>query len=324
MGSGTQIVLAAAAAGALTFFLAVPTAQGHADPDVEIADLTRRIEASPSDASLYLKRGELYRFRRDWQAAFADYHAASRLAPQLAAVDLARALAFHGAGLPVRALEAVDRFLAKHPEHVPARIARARILVRLGRRVEAAADYTRAIAAASIPGGPGAGAPAEWPEPEYYLERAQVLAAEGGQHIAEAIRGLDEGIAKLGPAITLELAAVDLELERGQTQRAIARLESIEARSRRKESYRARRGEILERAGRLTEARRAYAEALSALDTLPDWKRKARTMEKLRASVESALDRLSRASERDGAARGSQEESIPRGGSGSDGNQKHP
>src|SRR2546429_3108060 len=42
--------------------------------------------------------------------------------------------------------------------------------------------------------------------------RDRALAAEGGDHLDEALRGLDEGIKRLGPIVTLEFYAIDLEL----------------------------------------------------------------------------------------------------------------
>src|SRR2546429_3401664 len=48
--------------------------------------------------------------------------------------------------------------------------------------------------------------------------RDRALAAEGGDHLDEALRGLDEGIKRLGPIVTLELYAIDLELDRKSTR----------------------------------------------------------------------------------------------------------
>jgi len=66
------------------------------------------------------------------------------------------------------------------------------------------------------------------PEPELYLERANV------QHIDEALRGLDEGINKLGPVVTLQLALpVTVGLELVHEHRALFRefrLEGVRAR----------------------------------------------------------------------------------------------
>src|SRR6185503_15871944 len=102
-----------------------------------------------------------------------------------------------------RALTYLDRFLERDPANEEARAERGRALVMLGAPLEASLDFTCAVQAAARRGDP---------PPEYYLDRAQAQAAAGGDHLEEALSGLDEGIARLGPVVTLELAALDLEL----------------------------------------------------------------------------------------------------------------
>ncbi|HSF15825.1 MAG TPA: hypothetical protein VLK65_09750, partial [Vicinamibacteria bacterium] len=63
---------------------------GHADIEIRIADLTKKIEADPANAELYLKRGELHRVHEDWESALADYRRAAELDPALITVHLAR------------------------------------------------------------------------------------------------------------------------------------------------------------------------------------------------------------------------------------------
>ena len=53
--------------------------------------------------------------------------------------------------------------------------------------------------------------------------------------IDEALRGLDEGINQLGPVVTLQLLAIDLELRRKSYDAALTRLDLIAAESERKE-----------------------------------------------------------------------------------------
>ena len=84
-----------------------------------------------------------------------------------------------------------------------------------------------------------------------------------------ALRGLDEGVKRLGPLVTLQLYAMDLALARQNFDDALRRLETISAQSARKEKWLARRGEILIRAGRRDEAKQAYAAALLAIGALP-------------------------------------------------------
>ena len=52
------------------------------------------------------------------------------------------------------------------------------------------------------------------PIPTYYLERARALVEAGPEHFGEALRGLDEGSARLGHPVTLEPYAIELGIER--------------------------------------------------------------------------------------------------------------
>jgi tetratricopeptide (TPR) repeat protein len=151
---------------------------------------------------------------------------------------------------------------------------------KLGRHLASAEDYDRAIRLTMES------------RPELYIERAQVLTAAGTNHFAEAVRGIDGGIAKLGPLVTLQLYAIDLELRQGRFNQALARLERIAAQSPRKETWLARRGEILKQAGRPGEANEAFRAALSALDKLPPSRRNVPAMQELEKRVKAELEGL--------------------------------
>jgi predicted negative regulator of RcsB-dependent stress response len=144
--------------------------------------------------------------------------------------------------------------------------------------VAAAEDYSRAIAYSSQP------------SPELYLERAQALTAEGGTYLDTALKGLEQGIQKLGPLVTLQLYAIDVELKRKQFDAALKRLDKVAAQSPRKETWLARRGEILQQAGRGEEAREAYRAALKAMDTLPPSRRQVPAMIELEKRLRLAID----------------------------------
>lgn len=257
-------------------------AGAHGPIHEQIAALTDRITEDPQNAALYLKRGELHSHHLDWPAALADYERAAQLDPTLAAVDFARGRTLLQAGRPTEARSALDRFLAKHPDHAEGLATRARVLVSLGHGLAAGADYTRAIAAAER---------LDRPNPEYYLERARALAAEGGDHADEALRGLDEGVRRLGPLMVLQLYAIDLELAGKRYDAALARLDTLAAQSPRKEPWLARRGEILEQAGRAAQARLAYEQALAAIESLPARHRQTEATARLEARIRAALAR---------------------------------
>ena len=271
VGKSGMLVLAAA----LLFTAGAPRAAAHDGLHEQIAEVSARLKREPRSASLYLKRGELYRLHRDWRRAAADYDRAARLDPRLAAVDFARGRMFYEAGRHRAAKSALDRFLRAEPQHAEALTTRARVLARLGLRAEAAQDFTRALALA--------------PEPELFVERAAATAAAGAPHTREALRGLDEGIARHGPLVTLQLPAIELELREGRYDAALARLDTVAAKSPRQESWLARRGDILLRAGRTQEARTAYAAALAALEKLPAPRRRTRAVVELETRVRAAL-----------------------------------
>jgi len=277
----TRRLIAAAAGVAL---LTAPPCWAHRGIDEQIRDVTRLIEASPGDASLRLQRGELHRAAGDWKSAQADYEAARQLDPQLDAVDLALGSMLLDAGQNLEAArEAVDRFLLRRPGHPTALVTRARVLVKLGEPAAAVRDYDAAIAGLQLPARP---------RPEHYLERSDALASMGDARLPDALAGLDEGLARLGQPITLQMRAIDLELRLGRHDAALARVDQVLSRPGRREHWLKRRGEIQEAAGRPDAARRSYEEALAAIDRLPEGRRAAAATRQLSDELRAALQRL--------------------------------
>lgn len=267
-----------------SFWSGAALVAAHGPIHEQIALLTARIQEDPHNATLFVRRGELHGLHEDWDAALADYDRAEKLSPFLPAVNLARGKTLLGAGRFRAAKEALDRFIARRPDHPDALLTRARVLFQLGESRAATVDYGRAIARWET---------LDQGRPEYYVEWACAFAALGDD--GGALRALDEGIARLGPIVSLQLPAIETELTRGHYDAALARLSTVAARSPRPEPWLARRGEILEQAGRLAEARSAYEEALAGLERSP---RTRRTTE-LESKVRAALARLRAASGRE-------------------------
>ncbi len=267
-------------AAAVAVLLVLPAeALAHGPVHEQIEAVTRQIEADPANTSLYLKRAELHRVHRDWPAAFKDYDQVSQLEPAHDLVEFYRGRALEEADRAAEAKAALDRFLAKRPADGEALLARARALVKLGERAAAARDFDAALARLARP------------NPEVYIERARALAADG--RADEALRGLDEGIERLGPLVTLELPAIELELAAKRDDAALARVELLAAQSRRKEQCLARRGDILARAGRRAEAKEAFAAALAAIESLKGSQRGVRATAELEARLRAALAEVS-------------------------------
>ena len=239
------------------------------------------VAADPSAPERYLARAELYRHHGDHSDALADLDRAAALDPSRHEVDYFRGRVHLDSGRAQAAEAALRRYLEREPGSAAARAARAQALVLLGRSLEAAREYTRAITVQPVP------------IPAYYLKRASALAAAGGEHLPEAIRGLDEGLAALGPAVTLQRAAIELEIRRENYDQALARLDRAAAGSPRQETWLARRGEILERAGHVVEARDSFELALGEIERLPPHRRRTDAMVRLEARLRGAIRRFS-------------------------------
>ncbi len=241
-----------------------------------ILAVTEELRQKPRDAELYYRRGELYRRHGLLDLAWADLEASQRYGSNRVMLDLSRGLLLSEAKWPVSAKTYLDRFLASEPKHVPGHAARARVFLQLTNQEAAVKDLTSAILYS------------EDPQPELYVERAQVQGEAGPSGLRDALRGLEEGLKRMGSVITLELHALDLELRLTQTNAALARLDKIVAQSPRKEAWCAKKGDILQNAGRWVEARAAFAEALRHLEKLPASRRNVPALQELATRIRTA------------------------------------
>jgi tetratricopeptide (TPR) repeat protein len=260
---------------ALACCFAVVAAFAHGDLHPRINELTAEITRTPTNASLYFQRADLYRLDGDFTNALADLNQVARLDRSLKRVDFMRGQVQLDANQPQAALTPLNRYLADKPPDMEAYTVRARVLAKLGRHSGAIEDFTTAIGLSSTA------------NPELFIERATAWRALGKPE--EAIRGLDEGIRRLGPIVTLQLPAVDAELALKRTDAALARIDTVMARLQRKETWLVRRAEILRAAGREEEARKNYHGALEAIGRLPPSHRGTRMTLELESRIRTAL-----------------------------------
>lgn len=257
-----------------TWCCAVLPAAGHGDLHEQIDDVTRQIAREPT-AALHWRRGELHREHEEYAEALADYQKAAELDPTLAEVELGRGKALLSVGRPGDARAALDRFLAAKPGHAAGLEFRGRALAALGKTREAIADFDQALARA------------EEPVPETFIERSALHRAAGDS--AAALKGLDEGIVRLGPILTLQTAAIEIELAEKRHDAALARVALLADAAERKEGWHFQRGTILRAAGRPAEARQAFSDALVALEKLPPRLRALAPTRELEQKIRSAL-----------------------------------
>lgn len=255
-------------------------ADAHAELIIQLDAVSAEILKDPNNPELYVRRGQLRREHLEFDLAGADFDKAEALSPTLPNLNLLRGKLYLDWGWPLTARACLDLYLAKNPSSVDALILRARVLQRLALNRSAINDYDLALDLSAEP------------SPDLFIERSQLLMNLGNEHWTEALRGLDEGIKRLGPLVTLQLFAIDAEVKQRQYDGALARVNQIAERSPRKETWYARRAEILVQAGRRDEARKAYEAALAALNSLPPARRNVPAMAELARRIQREIESL--------------------------------
>jgi tetratricopeptide (TPR) repeat protein len=275
-------------AASLAAVLATPSpAPAHGTLHEQIAELDRRLAADPDNAELLLRRGDLYRRHREWTKSLADLDRAAELAPHRVEVHLLRGRTFLDSDRPQPAVAELERYLeliGEKPEHrnrrASALLLQGKAFRQLGRQLDAAACFRRAVDLAERPG------------PQAFLDCARAFDAAGDEHLAAALGCLDDGLRRLGPVVSLERAAIELELRRGRFDGALARIDRLAGLSPRREPWLVERGEVLELAGRSREAREAFLAARRAIAELPTGRRRSRAVADLEQRIAAGLARL--------------------------------
>ena len=262
------------------FVVAPQLVTAHAPIKERISELNKQLEQDPNNIELYLARGELFRIHKEWSASEADFKRVIKLDQEDIEVHLYLGRMFLSSGRLRKAESELKHYLEYMPGNNLARVELAQILLALDRRLDAIKEYTRAIN--SHP----------QPSQDWYLQRAKALSEGGDPYLEEALNGLDQGIQRLGPLVSLQLYAISLELKKGLYNEALVRLDQVAAQSSRKETWLVRRAEILAKAGRNDKAMDALNNALTALHSLPQHRRNTKAMLKLEISILELLEHL--------------------------------
>jgi LPXTG-motif cell wall-anchored protein len=242
----------------LVLLLLPAVALAHGAVPERIRDLDEELAREPRDAGKLAQRGSLHMLNDNPEAASADFEAAYAIDPELDDIAYQLASALLMVGNHRRVVKLLDAVLLREPNHLDARVVRARALVALGERAKAIEDYDHVLAQSQSPA------------PHYYRERAQAIAAQGPSHVDAALASLEDGMKRLGPIVTLVEPAIDLEVGRGSYRAALALVDRLPAELRDTPQWRAARAGFLAQAGDLEEAERVYREALSAIEAMPE------------------------------------------------------
>src|SRR5262245_2335021 len=192
--------------------LVLPLCMAEDDVAEVLEALNAKVEASPRDAQLYLQRSRLLVTAKRFDQALADLDQANRLKP-IPALDREKAGIYLSAGWYETGLEHLSRFLAQNENDAAGLLLRARLNAKLGRLDDAGRDYEAAIRQTKEPG------------LELYLEHARAVTTEDGAHLDEALKTVEQGIKRIGPVVTLESAALEIELRQRNYDAALSRVD---------------------------------------------------------------------------------------------------
>jgi manganese oxidase len=250
---------------------------GAEDDVAEVLEaLDEQIAKTPNDGGLYLRRSKLRMLSNRFDQALADLDQANRLSP-IAEIDRERAQVYLSAGWFQTGVEHASRHLAAFPEDAQAYLVRARMRLKLGRHAEAGRDFSLSLQHTKDP------------PIELFLEHAQALTTQDGLYLNEALGVLEQGMQRLGPAHALQAAALDVELRQKNYPAALSRIDVLMEATSRKDTWLARRGDVLVQAGKIDEARVAYQRALTAITNLPPVQRNRAATRDLESQIKSLL-----------------------------------
>ena len=148
----------------LLFWLTPEFSFTHDELSEQVQLVSEKIKTNPRDASLYFERAELYRGDQHWSLAEKDYFQARKLSPELAAVQLGLGMLYYNTKRYEDSIQALDRFLLKHPDHSEGLITRGRDQKMLGNFSAAIDDYSSALQLR--------------PDPAIYIERSRLLVSD--------------------------------------------------------------------------------------------------------------------------------------------------
>lgn len=240
--------------------------------------IDQEIAVRPQDASLVLRRADIYLEHNEWQPCLVEVEKVERMAPGQFPTDLTRGRALAIAGQWQLSKMALDDFLALHPDHPVGLLERARAWSALKDDAACLIDYKKALA--TLP----------HREPDLFHEVAQAMWLRGAKE--EAVDVLNQGLKEFGQVPQLVNKALEYEVAIRRYDDALVRVDVMQRAMPRPEPWMARRASLLAQAGRLAESRNAWQSLIQHISSLPNLDRGSNAMCLLMEQAHTALAAL--------------------------------
>jgi len=266
----------------ILFFIIPFSAWSHGDLHDQIHDVSTKLHHDMHNAALYLKRGQLYLKDETPNEAIRDFRKALDLDSELMVAHYHLAQALLTIGESDTAERHARLFIASLGQMTYGGLSRGygllgRIYQERNDPINAAEAYEKSLQNNMQP------------RPFSYLRVAEAYVQSGQQYHQQALNILDKGIDKLGPIVTLQEAAIELELLFEHYDAALTRVRTLRTQGLHEANIHFKQASIMSKAQRLEEAQAHYKMALTEIDRLPTNKQSSRAMLKLRLSIEEEL-----------------------------------
>lgn len=225
-------------------------ASAHEGVNVQIQQITQKIQKEPTNPALYIERAALYRREKQFSAALADLSMAAKIDPHRRDIQLEQGLTLAAKGDDKEAERLLSAYIASGLPSVKAFLVRGTVREHLQRFADARADYHAAVTLGKTLEG--------------FLGRGRMDEALG--HWDDAAKGYEEGLRALAGAVVLRLALIRAEHQLGHYDRAITWIDEILPQLPFKGDWLLLRADEHAAAGRLEKAQQDRLDALREAD----------------------------------------------------------
>lgn len=263
----------------LCFFSAGSTALGHGDLHEQIEVLDALLEQNPDHVDSLLERADIHRRHRNFDMALVDLDRVRSLSPTNNTVHYLTGLTLLEQGELDKAESVLRIFVSRSSSSPRGYLALAKVFTQQQRHLNAAQAYELAITNQSTP------------TPDHYLARAHAYMKAGKPYLSQALEGLEQGMALMGPLMTFRRLAIEIELDQGNYQSAIDRIDMILTDVDRTESWLVKKAKVLAEIGRKEDAIQHFLLAENAIELLPNRTKTSPAIRALRQTIHESLIR---------------------------------
>lgn len=253
----------------------------HDDLNFQIDRLSKRIEANPQNANLYLKRGDLFFQQEQWIKSIRDFEKSIRIENLNNETQVKIALAWYELGQLDFAMEYINRALENNHNHAHALWTKGKLLYKKGDWEKSQTLLKKAIDlnAKKLP--------------DQFLELVDLLENnESIYSLENAITILDEGIEHLGQLMVFQEKKVELFCKMKKFDAAIQIQTEIIIASTRKERAYLKRALLYQQSKNPSLALKDAYSCQQALNKLPGKYRFLRSTQELESVVNQLINQL--------------------------------